>query len=154
AAVSIFDGTTGDIITLVPQQKQYLVMNMKQLGQQMGDMAQALQGQKRATGDLSKMKVTATGKSETIAGISCAHYLFASTDEGGRGPVDVCGATGMGFMGVGDQASSAMPSTAGVLPSNSPELARLGRGGVFPPKISPPAGAGGPRPRVRAPPAY
>src|SRR2546427_5980515 len=51
AAVSIFDGTTGDIITLVPQQKQYLVMNMKQLGQKMGDMAQALQGQQRATGD-------------------------------------------------------------------------------------------------------
>jgi len=143
AAVSIFDGTTGDIITLVPQQKQYLVMNMKQLGQKMGDMAQALQGQKRATGDLSKMKVTATGKSETIAGISCAHYLFASTDEGGRGPVDVCGATGMGFMGVGDQASSAMPSTAGLLHSSNPELARIARGGFFPLKITTPEGAGG-----------
>src|SRR2546426_5816039 len=42
-----------------------------------------------------------------------SHFLFASTDEGSHGPVDVCGATGMGFMGVGDQASSAMPSTAG-----------------------------------------
>src|SRR5437879_2294328 len=31
AAVSIFDGTTGDILTLMPQHKQYLVMNMKQL---------------------------------------------------------------------------------------------------------------------------
>src|SRR5439155_114440 len=99
AAVSIFDGTTGDILTLMPQHKQYLVMNMKQLGPHMGQMAQALQGQKGATGDLSKMKVTATGKSETIAGISCEHFLFASTDEGSHGPVDVCGATGMGFMG-------------------------------------------------------
>jgi len=142
AAVSIFDGTTGDIITLVPQQKQYLVMNMKQLGQQMGDMAKALQGQKSTTGDLSKMKVTATGQSETIAGISCAHYLFASSDEGGRGPVDVCGATGMGFMGVGDQASSAMPSTAGLLHSSNPELARMARGGFFPLKITTPEGAG------------
>jgi len=143
AAVSIFDGTTGDILTLMPQHKQYLVMNMKQLGPHMGQMAQALQGQKGATGDLSKMKVTATGKSETIAGISCEHFLFASTDEGSHGPVDVCGATGMGFMGVGDQASSAMPSTAGLLHSSNPDLARLARAGFFPLKITTPEGAGG-----------
>src|SRR2546429_1159380 len=67
AAVSIFDGTTGDILTLMPQHKQYLVMNMKQLGSQMGAMAQAMQGQKGATADLSKMKVTPTGQRETIA---------------------------------------------------------------------------------------
>ena len=143
AAVSIFDGTTGDILTLMPQHKQYLVMNMKQLGPQMGAMAQAMQGQKGATADLSKMKVTATGKSETIAGILCEHFLFASTDEGSHGPVDVCGATGMGFMGVGDQASSAMPSTAGLLHSSNPDLARLARAGFFPLKITTPEGAGG-----------
>src|SRR2546422_11730125 len=38
AAVSIFEGTTGDILTLMPQHKQYLVMNMKQLGPHMGQI--------------------------------------------------------------------------------------------------------------------
>src|SRR5256886_15107596 len=50
AAVSIFDGTTGDILTLMPQHKQYLVMNMKQLGPHMGGWRRRYRGRKALRG--------------------------------------------------------------------------------------------------------
>lgn len=136
---TIYDGATGDMIMLMPQKKQYMVMNMRQMGAAGRQMADAMSGRRRGGGDapdFSKMKVTPTGQRETIAGISCEHYLFENTD-GDHKPMDICGAPGMGFMGMdGGQATSSMPSTIAMLNSQNPELARIARQGFFPLKMT------------------
>jgi hypothetical protein len=86
--------------------------------------------------DFSKMKVTATGQHETIAGIGCDHYLFQNTEKKDAKPMDICGATGLGFMGMAGEASSMMPSTIALLRSQNPDLARLARQGFFPLKMT------------------
>lgn len=136
---TIYDGTSGDMIMIIPQQKKYTVMNMRQMGAAGRQMAEGLSG-KRGGGDspdFSKMKVTATGRRETIAGITCEHYLFQNTDTPNHKPMDMCGAPGMGFMGMaGETGSSMMPSTIALLRSQNPALARIARQGFFPLKMT------------------
>jgi len=137
---SIYDGTTGDMIMIMPQQKKYTVMNMRSASGTARQLAQGMSGQRGGADgapDFSKMKVTATGRRETIAGISCEHYLFQNTEKPEAKPMDVCGATGMGFMGMaGEAGSSMMPSTIALLRSQNPELARIARQGFFPLKMT------------------
>ncbi len=137
---SIYDGTTGDMITIIPQQKKYMVMNLRQMSGAARQMADAMGGGKHGGGespDFSKMKVTATGRRETIAGIACEHYLFQNTETPNHKPMDMCGAQGMGFMGMaGEAGSSMMPSTIALLRSQNPELARIARQGFFPLKMT------------------
>src|SRR6266581_826386 len=101
------EGKTGDMISLVPQRKQYFVMNLRQAAGVLGAMGG---GKQKEAPDFSKLKVTATGRRDTIAGIACEHFLFESTEAKDHPPMDICGATGMGFMGSGGQGASLMPS--------------------------------------------
>ena len=136
---SIYDGTTGDMIMIMPQQKKYTVMNMRSASGTARQLAQGMSGQRGGADgapDFSKMKVTATGRRETIAGISCEHYLFQNTEKPEAKPMDMCGATGMGFMGMAGEAGSMMPSTIALLRSQNPELARIARQGFFPLKMT------------------
>jgi hypothetical protein len=137
---SIYDGTTGDMIMLIPQQKKYMVMNSRSASSTARQLAQGMTGRGAEGGapDFSKMKVTPTGQHETIAGIGCDHYLFENTEDTGREhkPIDICGATGLGFMGMAGQQNSMMPSTIALLRSQNPELARLARQGFFPLKMT------------------
>jgi hypothetical protein len=87
--------------------------------------------------DFSKMKVTATGQHETIAGLSCEHYLFERADSAkAKDKVDICGAPGMGFMGLAGQEGSMMPATAALMRSQNPALAKLAHQGFFPLKMN------------------
>lgn len=136
---SIYDGTTGDMIMIMPQQKKYMVMNMRSASSTARQLAQGMSG-RGANGeapDFSKMKVTPTGQSETIAGIRCEHYLFENTEstDRDRKPMDICGAPGLGFMGMAGEQSSMMPSTIALLRSQNPVLAKLARQGFFPLKM-------------------
>ncbi len=135
---SIYDGTTGDMITVMAEQKKYMVMNMRQMSGAARQLAGAM-GNGKGSGaapDFTKMKVTPTGQHETIAGIGCDHYLFQNTENKDATPIDICGATGLGFMGMAGEATSAMPSTIALLRSQNPEFARLARGGFFPLKMT------------------
>jgi len=136
---SIYDGTTGDMIMLMSEQKKYMVMNMHSASGTARQLAEGLSGKRGGsqTPDFSKMKVTPTGQRETIAGIGCDHYLFENTEDTGRDhkPIDICGAPGLGFMGMAGQQSSMMPSTIALLRSQNPELAKLARQGFFPLKM-------------------
>lgn len=134
-ASTITDGTTGEMTTIIPQRKQYMVMNLKQAAGALAPMAGAM-GKRQAPVDYSKFKVTATGRRETIVGVSCEHYLFENTEQRSRGQTDICAAGGMGFMGSPYQAGALMPSTAAMLRANNPELARLMRRGFFPLKMT------------------
>ncbi len=136
---AIYDGTTGDMITVIPQQKKYMVMNMRSASGTARQLAQGMSGRRGGADgapDFSKMKVTATGRRETVAGISCEHYLFQNTAEPDAKPMDMCGATGMGFMGMAGEAGSMMPSTITLLRAQNPELARIARQGFFPLKMT------------------
>jgi hypothetical protein len=134
---SIYDGATGDMIMLVPERKQYMVMNLKTTGDQMKGLANALSGGDKSTdADLSKMKVTPTGLRETVAGVPCEHYLFAKADEPSAGQVDICGAKGLGFLGLNEQTRLAIPSTMALLRSQNPELAKLAQNGFYPLKLT------------------
>jgi hypothetical protein len=133
----IFDGTTGDVMTLIPQQKKYMVTNMRETSAAGRRMADAMAGRNGGKApDFSKMKVTATGQRETIAGITCEHYLFQNTEKPDDPPIDICGAPGLGFMGMAGQNNSMMPSTAALLRSQNRDLARLARQGFFPLKMT------------------
>jgi hypothetical protein len=134
---SIIDPTTGNMTILMPAQKKYMVINMKAGG----PMAQMMKGMAGGGGpgggkgnapDLSRLKVTATGQHEVIAGIPCDDYHFTSTGASENQSVDICGAKGMGFLG----AEGAMiPSTETLMSSGQPELAALAHDGFFPLKV-------------------
>ena len=136
---TIYDGTTGDMLMLIPPQKKYMVMNLREMSGAARQMADAMTGKGKggnAALDFSKMKVTRTGQHETLAGIGCDHYLFVNTEKPDNKPIDICGAPGLGFMGMAGEAGSAMPSTIALLRSQNPDLARLARGGFFPLKMT------------------
>lgn len=135
-AAMVFDGTTGDMISIMPEQKKYMVMNLRTASGPMRRLGDAMGGGGNKAPDFSKMKVTATGQHETIAGIPCDHYLFQNADDKDAQPIDMCGATGLGFMGMAGQSNSMMPSTAALLRAQNPELARLARQGFFPLKMT------------------
>ena len=140
----IFDGTTGDMISIMPEQKKYMVMNLRTASGPMRQLGDAMSGGGAGgkAPDFSKTKVTATGQRETIAGITCAHYLFQNTEKADDPPIDICGAPGLGFMVMAGQNNSMMPSTADLLRSQNPDLVRLARQGFFPLKMTFPDRAG------------
>lgn len=134
---TIYDATTGDMTYIMPEQKKYMIWNMREMSGLARQMAGAMGGKGHDAPDWSKMKVTPTGQRETIAGISCEHYLFESTDtQQKHHPLDMCGASGLGFMGMAGQTKSMMPSTIAMLRSQNPEMAKLARQGFFPLKMS------------------
>ena len=65
-AVMLFDPDAGKIVTLMPSQKMYFTMDMKATAEDMKKMKKA-HGQE----DPEFPKLTATGKTETIAGYTC-----------------------------------------------------------------------------------
>ena len=133
----IFDGNTGNMISIMPEQKKYLVMNMRTASGPMRQLGEAMGGRGGSKApDFSKVKVTVTGQREVIAGVPCQHYLFQSTEHPDDPPMDMCGATGLGFMGMAGQTGSMMPSTAALLRSQNPQLAKLARQGFFPLKMT------------------
>ncbi len=127
ASASIVNTSTGETILLMPATRQYMVMNLN-------DMARQMPAGPQRPPDLSKMKVTATGRRETIAGVPCEHYLFS--DATSSGTTDICGAAGMGFMGSGSGGMGAIPSTTGFARASNPQLAALARRGFFPLKTT------------------
>jgi hypothetical protein len=131
---TIHNSATSEAITLIPQQKKYLVMNYKTMGEGAKKMAASMSGGgggSRPAMDFSAMNVTPTGQHETIVGIRCDHYLFSKAGAQDDHKVDICGASGMGFFSMtGDVASSAA-STMALMRSQNPQLAQLASKGFF-----------------------
>ena len=107
-------------------------------GEVMGtQMAGQMTAGKEASGDFPK--VTATGKTETIAGYTCHHWLF-----GDQQNTDICMAKGLGYYGGGGQAGGILEKLKNLglgdkmkaqIAAN-PELAKFVEGGAFPLKIA------------------
>jgi hypothetical protein len=144
SAATVYDATTGNLTYIIPEQKQYMIVNQREMGGMVRQMASALGGGLgRDAPDWSKMQVTPTGQRETIVGIACEHYLFANTDDRGQQhTLDLCGASGMGFMGIAGETQSMMPSTIAMLEAQNPQMAKLARQGFFPLKMTMTEGQG------------
>jgi len=143
-AVFIHDADKGESIVLIPARKQYIVMDQA-MGERMRGAAGGMAGRDSHL-DFSKVKVTPTGKHETIAGVGCDHYLFSSTDSKDDETVDMCGASGMGILAVPGSPTATVESTRALMQSQNPAIAKLARQGFFALKIT--ANKGGEQPFV------
>jgi hypothetical protein len=117
----LMDYQGGAITTLMPAQRMYMKM----------DLRQAAAGMRGLTGttDTTPPKITRTGRRETIAGVSCEHILFEAAN---GTQTDVCAAKGMGFFGGGGSMGGG--PAAGV-PGDMHRLMRDFSDGFFPLKV-------------------
>lgn len=87
--ISLVDTETMDMTMIMPAQKMYMKVNTGQMMQQMQAMQQQHSAVQPEPADL-----VATGRTETVAGHTCEHYTWSSES----GEMDMCIATGLGFM--------------------------------------------------------
>jgi len=120
--VMIVNIPSAKMMTLMPERKMYTTLDLKEL-QGMGGGQEA-----------HFPKLTATGKTETIAGHTCEHYQMGDEQKN----VDMCVARGMGFFGMGGGSggglmfSEKMKAEA----AGNPEWTKLLEGGAFPLKMT------------------
>jgi hypothetical protein len=120
----IVDGESQQMLSVMPAQKMYMRMDLKQAAQGMPGM----QGQRNQ----APPKITRTGRHETIAGRDCEHVLFDTE----RVQMDICAAKGMGVFtgGMGGGPMGGRGRGQGV-PAGYDELMKEFKDGFFPLKI-------------------
>ena len=111
---SLYDVSGETITTLMHAQRVYMVIDLK-----------AAAGQ---TGTPKPPRITATGRTETIAGQHCEHYLLGDDQD-----MDVCAAKGMGFGA--PQGGGPMGRSPANVPGSYEQLARQFKDGFFPLKM-------------------
>lgn len=90
-----------EVTTLMPAQKMYMRINMDEM------LARVQQMQQQPQIDPEPADFKATGRTETIAGHACDHYEYTS----GETSVDICVASGLGFVPFSPGGSAAGAST-------------------------------------------
>ncbi|MHB1329257.1 MAG: DUF4412 domain-containing protein [Gemmatimonadales bacterium] len=117
---SILDLEAESMMMVMPSQKMYMVMAFKGGAAESKDKPVKLP------------KIEATGKSETIAGHQCDHYLVTSDDD----VMDICAAKGLGFFGMAGRGSGPMGRSAGPsIPLEYRQLADQFKDGFQPLKV-------------------
>jgi Domain of unknown function (DUF4412) len=122
--VMIMDHTARTMTMLMPEDKMYMVMNLKDMSDRE---------------DRKPPKLTDMGKTETIAGKTCHVYRYAK-EAGEPETTELCAAKGMGYflgggrgpMGMGRRGQG--PDIAAI--AANPEYAKLYKDGFFPLRIS------------------
>ncbi len=130
--VILMDLSSGTQTMLMPQTKTYMDMNL-------GGMAEMMvkNAGKDAPGE--DFKATSTGRTETVAGFTCEHWIMGDDQN-----TDVCLAKGLGFFGGGGQSGGvfeqlkklAMGDKMKAQLEANPEFAKFVEGGAFPLKIA------------------
>ena len=128
--VILMDLTSGAQTMLIPQTKTYMTTNL-------GEMAGMMASGKDFSSNFPK--VTSTGKTETVAGHTCQHWLI-----GDKQDTDICMAKGLGYYGGGGQSGGildklqklALVDKMKAQIEANPELAKFVEGGAFPLKIA------------------
>jgi hypothetical protein len=127
-SVTLMDLSSGTVTMLFPQTKTYMTMNG-------GEMAEEMTKGDGKGPSFDFPKVTSTGKTETIAGITCEHWLM---DE----KTDVCMAKGLGYFGGGSNnildklKNLALREKIKAQLNTNPEFAKFIEGGAFPLKMA------------------
>ena len=128
-SVTLMDLSSGTTTMLLPQTKTYLTMNWAEMAEEMskGDGKDS---------SIDFPKVTSTGKTETIAGFTCEHWLIGDK-------TDVCMAKGLGYFGGGGSGgildklkNLALREKIKSQLENNPEFAKFVEGGAFPLKMA------------------
>jgi hypothetical protein len=131
----IMDMTTGVMTVLMPQQKMYMVMDMKKAGQAAAGMPFGKGRKDTGVGagvPTAMASIKATGRKETIAGHECEYYVM-----GEKGEAEVCSAKGLGMFMMGQSPmGGAMGGMAALaaLGTNS-DAVKLFTDGFFPLKM-------------------
>jgi hypothetical protein len=128
--VMLMDLSSGTQTMLIPQTKTYMTMNW-------GEMAGKMTDGKDFSSDFPK--VTSTGKTETVAGYTCQHWLI-----GDKQDMDICMAKGLGYYGGGGQAGGILDKLQKLAFGDkmkaqieaNPEFAKFVEGGAFPLKMA------------------
>ncbi|MGH9754176.1 MAG: DUF4412 domain-containing protein [Blastocatellia bacterium] len=129
----LMDFSSGTQTMLFSQNKTYVTMNLSEMA---GEMTK--EAGKDSSGDFPK--VTPTGKTETIAGLTCQHWLI-----GDKQDTDVCMAKGLGYFagggggggGILDQLKNlALREKIKAQLDANPEFAKFVEGGAFPLKVA------------------
>jgi uncharacterized protein DUF4412 len=130
--VMLWDLSTGKITTLMPTQKMYMTMDMKAMADNMKEVGKE-QSDKEELPNL-----TATGKTEMIAGHQCEHWLM-----GDKQQIDMCVAKGLGYFGMGGSSGQVASMKNLVLSpklmeraAGHPAWVKLLEGGAFPLKVT------------------
>jgi Domain of unknown function (DUF4412) len=135
-AILLMDPAAQEQYMIVPSQKMYMVMQLKDLE----GMAQAMT-QKTLPDTSAPANVTMerTGKSEEVAGRTCQVYRFHSE----KSTMNVCLADGLGSLQAPASfwAGGGMGMLRGQAPELPPWARELKRRGAFPLRISEPDGA-------------
>lgn len=111
----IIDTTAGTMTMVNTAQKSYMVIPLGPMQQMMSGMAESMKDSPESTTeDKNKPKgsLTATGRSETVAGVRCEDYTFEGTEDGKRVTGEACLAKGAGLM-AGANAAGMMPGQMG-----------------------------------------
>lgn len=117
----IMDGEAGAMISVMPSQKMYMRMDLRQA-------AQSMQGMGGPRTPAAPPKISHTGRHETIAGHDCEHIVFESE----RANMDICAAKGMGFFTGGGGGPMGRGRGGAGVPAGYEELMREFKDGFFP----------------------
>lgn len=128
--VMLMDFSTGTQTMLLPQTKTYMNTNL-------GEMAGMMTSKNVEKDEFPKL--TSTGRTETVAGLTCQHWLI-----GDKQDVDVCMAKGLGYFGGGGPTGGfleklknlALGDKMKTQIESNPELKKFAEGGAFPLKMS------------------
>ncbi len=124
--VMLIDGGARTMTMVMPNEKMYMVMSLDRPGMQGG----------QPDAHDAPPKITATGKTETIAGYTCEVYRYAE-EAGKPETMEMCVAKGLGYfmMGAGGggmmgRGRDPMAGVAGA--ASNPEYVKLYKDGFFP----------------------
>lgn len=118
----IVDSTAGTMTVVSSESKSYMVMSLAMIQQMASRMADAMKNMPNASGNPSddadekggpKGKLTATGRSEVVAGIRCQVYAYDGMENGKHQTGEVCLAKGAGMMAAGANPMDLMPGMHG-----------------------------------------
>lgn len=131
-SVMLWEMPAGKMTMMMPAMKTYLTMDTKKMGEELKSM------QKKEPGETKFPKLTATGKTETIAGHTCEHYLMGDKQE-----IDMCVAKGLGYFGMGNRMGGmaalkdfALNPQLLAEAAAHPEWVKMLEGGAFPLKMT------------------
>jgi hypothetical protein len=115
SVVMITDPAANKQYTLMPEQGVYMAMDLKDLG----DAAAAAAGKTPTTSSTATLK--ATGRKETVAGVSCEHYAFEDATQ----KMDLCLTSALGKMpGGAGMFGTPQPGKGQETPAWAKELAK------------------------------
>ena len=128
-SITLMDLSSGTTTMLFPKTKSYMTMNW-------GEMAEEMSKGAGKDSQFDFPKVSSTGKTETIAGIKCEHWLVGDK-------MDMCVAKGLGYFGGGGSGgildklkNLALREKIKAQLDANPEFAKFVEGGAFPLKMS------------------